>query len=166
MGLAFAYNRGEVKGDAIKMKKQIGSLVLVGLVAMSGPVLSPAVAKETTSCEMEFDFVSTAVFYKKGTGAGTVRCDNGQSAEVKIKFKGGGLTFGKDEIVDGKGRFSEVADISELFGGYATAEASAGAQKSAAAQAMWKGDVSLSLTGLGKGVNVGFSFGKFKILPK
>ena len=148
------------------MKKQIGSLVLVGLVAMSGPVLSPAVAKEATSCEMKFDFVSTAAFYKKGKGEGTVTCDNGQSAEVKIKFKGGGLTFGKDEIVDGKGNFSEVADISELFGGYATAEASAGAQKSAAAQAMWKGDVSLSLTGLGKGVNVGFSFGKFKIMPK
>ena len=148
------------------MRKQIGSLVLVGLVAMPGLVLSPAVAKETTSCRMEFDLVSTAVFYKKGTGTGKVTCDNGQSAEVKIKFHGGGLTFGKDEIVGGKGRFSEVTDISDLFGGYAVAEASAGAEKSAAAQAMWKGDVSLSLSGHGQGVNVGFSFGKFKIIPK
>ncbi len=146
------------------MRKQIGSLVLVGLVAMSGPALSPAVAKEATICRMNFDLVSTAVFYKRGTGSGTVKCDNGQSAEVKIKFNGGGLTFGKDKIVGGKGRFSKVADISDLFGGYAVAEASAGAQKSAAAQALWKGDVSLSLSGLGEGVNVGFSFGKFKIV--
>ena len=151
-----------VKRDA--MRKHIGSLVLVGLVAMSGPVLSPAVAEETTKCRLKFDLKSTAVFYKKGTGAGTVTCDNGQSAEVKIKFSGGGLTFGKDEIVGGKGHFSSVTDISELFGGYASAEASAGAQKSASAQALWKGDVSLALTGGGRGVNVGFSFGKFKIL--
>ena len=148
------------------MRKYIGSLVLVGLVALSAPVLSPAVAKGETSCKLEFDLVSTAVFYKKGTGSGKVTCDNGQSAAVTIKFHGGGLTFGKDDIVGGRGHFSAVTDISELFGGYAVAEASAGAEKSATAQAMWKGDVSLSLTGSGEGVNVGFSFGKFKILQK
>ena len=148
------------------MRNYMGSLVLVGLVALSGPVLSPAVAKEKTSCRLEFDLVSTAVFYKKGTGSGKITCDNGQSAAVKIKSHAGGLTFGKDEIVGGKGHFSAVTDISELFGGYAVAEASAGAQKSAAAQAMWKGDVSLSLTGSGEGVNVGFSFGKFQLLQK
>ena len=48
----------------------------------------------------------------------------------------------------------------------AVAEASAGAQKSASAQVLWKGDVSLSLTGHGQGVNVGFSFGKLKIMQK
>ena len=144
------------------MNKQIGMLVLVGFVALS----APAVAKEMTSCRMDFDLVSTAVFYKVGSGTGKVTCDNGQSAEVKIKFRGGGLTFGKDEIVGGKGRFTDVGDIADLFGGYATAEVSAGAQKSAAAQALWQGHVALSLTGVGKGVNVGFSFGKFKILQK
>ena len=56
--------------------------------------------------------------------------------------------------------------MEELFGGYATSEAHAGVSGSAAAQAMWKGDVALTLAGMGKGWNLGIAFGKFKITPK
>jgi hypothetical protein len=131
------------------------------IVAAALLVAVPAAAG--TRCRLEFDMKSTAIFYKKGSGSGTVSCDNGQTAGVKIITRGGGLTFGKDEVIGGTGVFSAVEDIEEIFGAYAAAEANAGAQKSADARAMWKGDVSLALAGTGEGINIGFSFGKFKI---
>ena len=45
-------------------------------------------------------------------------------------------------------------------------EAHAGASSSAGAHAMWNGDISLTLSGTGKGWDLGFDFGKFKISPK
>jgi len=142
------------------------SRVCVLLIVMLAVVCGPTLATNATKCRMKFDMKSTAVFYKKGNGSGTISCENGQSAEVTITTHGGGITFGKNEIVGGKGVFSEVHDIGELFGAYGQAEASAGAQKSAGANAMWKGDVSLAISGTGKGVSIGFSFGKFKIEAK
>ncbi len=116
-----------------------------------------------TKCHLNFDLKSWSIFYKSGKGSGVITCDNGQSANVRIKTKGGGITFGKSKIVGGQGTFSKVHDIEELFGNYATSEAHAGASGSAVAQAMWKGDVGLTLSGTGKGWNLGFDFGNFKI---
>jgi hypothetical protein len=137
--------------------------IALGLLFAGAVVAGAQAAEAGTRCRIEFNLKSKAVFYKKGNGSGTVTCDNGQSAKVKIISRGGGLTFGKDEVIGGTGVFSAVDDIGEVFGAYAEAEASAGAQKSAASRAMWKGDVSLALAGTGEGINVGFSFGKFKI---
>lgn len=50
-----------------------------------------------------------------------------------------------------------------MLGGYATAEAHAGAVKSAKGQVMTKGPVSLALTGKGRGWDLGFAFGSFHI---
>jgi len=144
------------------MKKPFRLFLL--LAGVLGLVCGPSMAGETR-CRMTFDLESKAVFYKKGDGSGTITCDNGQSAQVEITTRGGGITFGKNQIIGGEGVFSKVSDIEELYGAYGEAEASAGAQKSAGANAMWKGDVSLALSGTGKGISVGFSFGKFKIKP-
>lgn len=116
-----------------------------------------------TDCQMTFTLKGWSAFYKTAKGEGTITCDNGQSAPVRIKTKGGGLTFGKSEILDGKGKFTGAKDIDELFGSYAQSEAHAGAGKSVGAQAMTKGEISLGLTGTGRGVDLGFSFGKFTI---
>ncbi len=116
-----------------------------------------------TECKMTFTLKSWSIFYKSGKGYGTITCDNGQKAKVKLRSQGGGLTFGKGKIVNGHGTFSKVATIKELFGDYATAEAHAGVVKSGSAQALTKGEVSLSLTGTGNGVDIGFDFGKFTI---
>jgi len=70
---------------------------------------------------------------------------------VRIDVIGGGLTAGKTTIDEGEGTFSEVKDISEIFGSYAQAEASAGAGESVSAQAMTKGEVSLAITTEGRG---------------
>jgi hypothetical protein len=119
--------------------------------------------KNTTTCKMDYTLKGWSAFYKTASGAGTITCENGQTASVKISAKGGGLTAGKSEIRDGHGKFSEVADIKELFGSYANGAVSAGAVKSSEAQAMTKGEVSLALAGHGTGVDLGISFGKFTI---
>lgn len=115
------------------------------------------------TCRMTFDLKSWSAFYKSTKGTGTITCDNGQSAKVKITAKGGGITFGKSEVIGGTGRFSGARNIGELFGSYVQSEAHAGAGKSADAQALTKGEVSLALSGTGRGVDLGFAFGKFTI---
>jgi hypothetical protein len=128
----------------------------------SKEINAPLVAKKT-NCEMQFTLKGWSALYKTSKGTGTITCDNGQKATVKIDAKGGGLTAGKSQVRDGHGKFSEVADIGELFGTYAAAGASAGAGKSGEAQAMTKGEVSLTLSGTGTGVELGASLSKFTI---
>jgi hypothetical protein len=118
------------------------------------------------SCHLTYSMSGWSFIYKTSNGTGTITCNNGESAEVSLRARGGGLSVGKSNIIDGRGKFSEVTSISELYGGYAAAEAHAGATKSAAAQAMTKGEVSLSLRGTGQGFDLGVAFGSFRINPK
>ena len=131
-------------------------------VAACGALPAPARAADV-SCKMDFQVSGWSVFYQTATGSGTVRCDNGQSMHVRIRVKGGGLTFGKTRITDGVGRFTGVSGIGEIKGHYANAQVHAGAEKSAAAQVLTKGNVSLALSGTGEGWNIGIAFGAFII---
>jgi len=117
-------------------------------------------------CTMKFNLKGWSAFYKTAEGWGSVTCTNGQKAEVGITVKGGGFTFGKYSIEDGSGRFTDLKNIGEIFGSYVAAEAHAGAGKAAQASVYTKGEVSLALTGKGRGVNVGFDFGKLTIKKK
>jgi hypothetical protein len=117
----------------------------------------------TVKCEMKFTMKGWSAFYKRSSGTGTVTCDNGQSASVKLEARGGGLTAGKSSIENGHGEFSAVKNIDEIFGAYAEAQAHAGAVKSSGARAMTKGEVSLALNGTGRGWDLGVAFGKFTI---
>ena len=125
-----------------------------------------AAQAETTVCTMKFTMKGWSVFYSTASGSGTITCDNGQTAQVKLEAKGGGLTAGKSAIRDGSGKFTAVDDISELYGSYASSSADAGAANSASAKAMTKGEVSLALSGKGTGMELGVSFGKFTIKKK
>ena len=98
-------------------------------------------------------------------GNGTVRCNNGQALPVRITAQGLGLTAGKWKIDNGKGRFTDVHDIREVYGNYAHASASAGLVKSAETQLLSKGNVSLALAGGGEGINLGVEVGAFHIKP-
>ena len=106
-----------------------------------------------------------SAFYKTAAGAGTVKCDNGHSRKVTLSAKGGGLTVGKSSIEEGHGEFSAIASVDELYGTYLAAEAHAGAVKSSGAQVMTKGEVSLALSGTGRGIDLGVAFGAFTISP-
>jgi hypothetical protein len=120
-------------------------------------------AQAGTVCRMTFTLSGWSLFYKTSSGTGHITCDNGQSATVRVSAKGGGLTFGRSKIREGTGRFTEVGNISELFGSYGQGEAHAGAGKSTEASVVTKGEVSLALAGKGTGINLGVSFGKFTI---
>ena len=136
-----------------------------GLVAMAVTGLVPAMAAHAAdiSCKMHFQLSGWSVFYKTASGSGTVRCSNGQSMHVTLRAKGGGLTFGKTKISNGIGKFSGVSNVRDVLGHYANAEAHAGAQRSADAQVLTKGNVSLALSGKGEGWNLGVAFGAFII---
>lgn len=138
-------------------------LSMLGLLVLGMGVLAAPAMAATTKCEMKFTLHGWAAFYKTANGHGTITCDNGQSLEVNLQAKGGGLAAGKSKIDDGFGKFSEVADIRELLGTYIQAAASAGAGKSSEASVVTKGDISLALAGHGTGIELGISFGKFII---
>ena len=141
--------------------------VIIGLLLMLLAISSPAIAgdktQKTINCSMDFTLKGWSIFYKTANGSGQVTCSNGQHAKVKINVTGGGLSFGKMEILNGKGTFYQVMNIDEIFGGYVAAEAHAGAGKSTQVSVYTKGNISLKLEGTGRGINVGFDFGRLEI---
>ncbi|MDJ0847274.1 MAG: hypothetical protein QNK04_02725 [Myxococcota bacterium] len=135
--------------------------ILIG-AALAALLASPAQA-ELAKCKMTFSLSGWSLVYKQMKGDGKVTCSNGQSASVKIESHGAGFTIGKSDVLNGTGTFSEVKDISEIFGTYAKAEASGGATKGGQAQVMTKGEISLALAGQGRGWDVGVSVGGLTI---
>lgn len=134
------------------------------VLALSTLAPAPASARSgELSCKLHYNLSGWSVFYKTAKGSGTVTCANGQSMAVHIRVKGGGLTIGKTEVKNGIGKFSEVHSITDVLGHYATAGAHAGADKSASAAVLTKGDVSLALAGKGRGWNLGIDAGAFII---
>ena len=115
------------------------------------------------SCSLKFSTKGWSAVYKRADGTGTVTCEDGTSMAVTIKMRGGGVTVGKSEIDDGTGKFTHVLKINDVLGSYAQTEAHAGALKSATAQVLTKGTVSLALSGTGEGIDLGVSVGKFTI---
>jgi hypothetical protein len=143
------------------MRALITGVSLITLAAM-GLSSTPARADATLKCTMTFEMKGWSAFYKTAAGSGTIHCSNGQSMHVKLSAKGGGLTVGKSDET-GQGEFSEVTGIGEIFGSYVAAEAHAGAVKSAQVRVMTKGEVSLALSGKGRGWDLGVAFGELKI---
>jgi hypothetical protein len=117
----------------------------------------------SVDCKLKFTISGWSAFYKRSDGTGTITCTNGQSMRVTLRGRGGGPTVGKSTIRNGTGEFSGVSDIRELLGTYVSAEAEAGAVKSAKANVVTKGEVSLALSGTGEGWAVGVAFGKLTI---
>lgn len=144
----------------MNLKKRLALALTTGALVLA---LGTPAAHAATDCTMKFNLTSWSIFYKASKGSGTITCSNGQTAAVRLEGKGGGLTAGRSKVRDGFGKFSEVGDISELFGTYVAGGASAGAGKSSEAQVVSKGEVSLALAGNGTGVELGVSFGKFII---
>ncbi|KFN42533.1 hypothetical protein [Arenimonas oryziterrae] len=133
------------------------------LFALSLCAIGPAQASSDLECHLQYRLSGWSLIYKHTTGTGTVSCSNGQSMSVRITAKALGLTAGKWRIDNGKGRFGGVHSINDVLGSYAQASANAGAVKSAEAQVLSKGNVQLSLSGKGEGVNVGVDIGAFTI---
>jgi hypothetical protein len=137
--------------------------MILGACAILAGLPSAATAGGDVKCTLSFQMSGWSVFYKESSGSGTIKCPNGQSMAVNLQAKGGGLSFGKSTINDGRGEFSGASSINELIGTYVSAEAHAGAVKSAKAQVVTKGEVSLALSGTGRGWDLGVAMGNFII---
>ncbi len=137
-------------------------LVVVALLAFAAAPVGAAESALPT-CHMTFTLRGWSAIYKTAHGHGRVTCTNGQSMPVLLTVHGGGLTFGKMDVLKGKGDFSAVKSIDEVLGSYVAAEAAAGAVKASQAAVYTKGEVSLALAGTGRGVVIGFDFGKLDI---
>ncbi len=141
------------------MKKIILQIIFASL--FSFPVNAQMV-----SCRLTYSVKGWSIFYKEYKGSGAVHCSNGQSANVAIIIRGGGLTLGKSEINKGKGRFSGVFNVNEIYGDYIALDVHAGVTASAEAQVMTKGEVSLAISGIGRGVDFGAALSVFSIRPR
>ena len=144
------------------LRSQLLAVAIIGVGVVPATV-STATAAADVTCKLSFTMSGWSAFYKTASGSGTIKCSNGQSAAVKLEAKGGGLTVGKSTIENGQGEFSGVKNIEETLGSYVAAEAHAGAVKSSQAQVMTKGEVSLALSGTGRGWDLGIAFGKLSI---
>lgn len=137
---------------------------LLPVLALAGLSLFGASAQAASvECKMKFTMSGWSAIYKRADGTGTITCNNGQSMHVKLAARGGGLSAGKSTIRNGVGEFSGVHSIDDVLGSYASAEAHAGAVKSAQGQVVTKGEISLALSGTGDGWDLGIAFGKFTI---
>jgi hypothetical protein len=136
---------------------------MASLLLILAPVASSSAMAAGKDCDMTYSLKGWSAVYKTAKGEGSITCTNGETAQVEISVKGGGLTFGKTEIYNGKAEISGVHSINDIYGSYATASAHAGVVKAAAAEVMTKGTVSIALAGTGEGVDVGIDFSKFTI---
>ena len=139
--------------------------LLAGALAATAALLPAPEARAAgkIDCQMRFSLSGWSVLYKTANGTGTIVCTNGHRMPVKIKIRGGGLSVGKSSIENGLAKFSEVRRIEDLLGGYVAGEAHAGAVKSSTAQAMTKGEVSMALSGVGQGWDLGVALSEFRI---
>lgn len=122
-----------------------------------------AAQADDLSCKMSFTLKGWSVIYKTAKGHGTVRCSDGSAMKVTLSSTGGGLTVGKTTIDDGHGDFTGVRSIRDVLGDYAAGSAHAGAVKASEATVVTKGEVSLAITGTGRGWDVGVDLGDFRI---
>jgi hypothetical protein len=136
----------------------------LSLASLALSLALPAQAETAkVECEMKFTLKGWSFGFRSANGRGDVKCSDGTMFPVKLRIRGAGITVGKSVIEDGHGTFSSVAKADEILGGYAAAEAVAGAVKSAGAQVLTKGEVSLALSGTGRGWDLGFSVGRLQI---
>ena len=140
--------------------------IFYAIVLIAASTLGNAAQAGSIDCKLKFTISGWSAFYKRSDGTGTITCSNGQSMRVHLRARGGGPSVGKSTIKNGTGEFSGVTTVGELLGTYVSAEAEAGAVKSAKVHVVTKGEVSLALSGTGEGWELGVAFGKFSILRR
>src|SRR5262245_45285144 len=134
--------------------------IMMAALASSLLVLAPAAwsADKPKDCDMTYTLKGWSAVVKTAKGEGTITCNNGETAQVEISVKGGGLTFGKTDIYNGKAEISGVHSINDIYGSYAMGSAHAGVVKAGQVAVMTKGNVSIGLSGAGEGMDVGIDF--------
>jgi hypothetical protein len=135
----------------------IAVIILIGLP-------QAAVADSGITCKMSYRLKGWSFAYKQYDGTGEVSCSNGQNAHVLLASKSLGFSIGVSEI-EGTGQFTALKDINEVYGLFASLEGHAGVTKSGSGQVMTRGVVSLALSGMGRGIDIGVTLGGLMISP-
>jgi hypothetical protein len=103
-----------LKMEARRMKPLricvVASVAMLSLTALTEPAWGGS-----TKCTMKYSLAGWSAGYSTASGSGTISCGNGQSARVSLRAKGGGVTAGMSNVINGSGTFSEVGDIGELL---------------------------------------------------
>lgn len=145
----------------IRFSRTSHILVFASLIALN-PMSALA---EMTSCTMTYKISGWSLVYKQYDGVGHISCANGQRAQVGLSSKGIGFTIGKSEI-EGTGVFSDVRNLNEIYGHYMALGGHAGMTSSIAGQVLTSGEISLVLSGKGRGVDIGVTLGALSISPR
>ena len=144
---------------------------LVVTLALAAAALlgsDPSLAQDERAdlgCSLSFSMHGWSAIYSHAEGKGTVTCTDGSTMPVLITARGGGLTAGRTQVDNGVGRFTHVHTIDEVLGRYAQGEAHAGLTRSATAQVLTKGTVTLALHGSGEGIDLGVDVGEVTLTP-
>lgn len=148
------------------MNTRFSRILAATIVAGAGMINAPASAAQAmTSCTMTYKLSGWSLVYKQYDGIGNISCSNGQRAQVALASKSIGFTIGKSEI-EGTGVFSEVRNLNEIYGSFVALEGHAGATKSIDGQVMTRGEISLALSGKGRGIDIGVTLGALTISPR
>lgn len=148
------------------MKTRISRILCVAILAIAtGFSATPAAAQGLASCTMTYKLSGWSFVYKQYDGVGHISCSNGQRAQVGLSSKSIGFTIGKSEI-EGTGVFSEVRNLNEIYGHYVALEGHAGVTKSIDGQILTSGEISLVLSGKGRGVDIGVTLGALNVTPR
>lgn len=145
----------------MNMRNIVGSTLLLASVLYS----NMAAAQAMTSCTMTYKLSGWSLVYKQYDGLGNISCSNGQRAQVALSSKSIGFTIGKSEI-EGTGVFSEVRNLNEIYGNFVALGGHAGATKSVDGQILTRGEISLALSGKGRGIDIGVTLGALTISPR
>jgi hypothetical protein len=122
-------------------------------------------APASVSCTMTYRMSGWSLAYKQYDGIGNISCNNGQRAQVALSSKSIGFTIGKSEI-EGTGVFSSVRNLNEIYGDFMALEGHAGMTKSVDGQVLTRGEISLALSGNGRGIDIGVAIGALTISPR
>ena len=148
------------------MNNRLKTLLPLALGAfILGMGSAPVSAESLTSCTMTYKLSGWSFVYKHYDGIGNISCSNGQRAQVALVSRTIGFTIGKSEI-EGTGVFSDVRNLNEIYGNFVALEGHAGATKSVDAQVLTRGEISLALSGKGRGIDIGVTLGALNISPR
>jgi len=136
----------------------------LGLIGIGCAWLSPVWADPYTSCTMTYKLSGISLVLKIYEGTGNISCSNGQHAIVELSSKSIGFTIGKSEI-EGTGTFTSVKNLNEIYGSFVSLEGHAGATQSFDGQVLTRGEISLELSGKGRGLDIGVTLGELSITP-
>ena len=140
-------------------------LAIFGVLGGSLLWVNPVAAEQLISCTMTYNLSGFSLAIKVYDGTGVISCSNGEHQQVSLSSRSIGFSIGKSEI-EGTGVFTGVKSLREIYGTFVALEGHAGATTSVDGQVLTRGEISLALSGKGRGIDIGVTIGELTISAK